>query len=61
MTEDNAPQIRIDHLGETAEFADYDGFDVWKLLRRPTRDGINTAFPAPAVNLHDGRYGTDFG
>ena len=34
--------VRLDHIGKTAEFADYDGFDIWRSLKNSPTDDVAT-------------------
>ncbi len=47
-------QVRLDHVGHTAEFEDYDGFDIWKILRTndmTLREALQT-FPRAPAHTH---------
>ena len=34
--------VRLDHIGKTAEFSDYDGFDIWRSLKNSPTDDVAT-------------------
>jgi len=44
--------VRLDHMGETKEFSNYDGFDIWKSLRCPDVTLLDALQANPRVQTH---------
>ncbi|EKX35983.1 hypothetical protein GUITHDRAFT_155357 [Guillardia theta CCMP2712] len=40
--------VRLDHIGDVEEFEEYDGFDIWRSLKKPYLDKDKTTFGTKA-------------